>query len=227
MTNINFGNYGTGNVFKWDKEYLIKVLTTGKNPAVTDPLIIAAIQKIDRADFLPDLIKNQAYNDRELEIGYGEVLNKPTVIAQMIQLLQPKYGGTYLDIGTGTGYSAMILAFIAGDAGHVYTIERVQWLWEQASVNAKKYPTIGNIDFLYRDGMQGLMQKAPYDGIHIAFAMETIPQELKMQLKPNTGRLVCPTTDMNLRVIERRTVDDFEEEIVPGFIFVPGKEGLA
>lgn len=224
---MKLNNLGTGIVFKWTKEYLIKVLTLGKKPIVKDPLIVNALNRIDRRDFLPDTLKPQAYNDTEIEIGYSEVLNKPTVIAQMIALLKPKFGGRYLDIGTGTGYSAMILAFIAGDEGHVYTIERVQWLWEQASIYARKYPDIKNIDFLYRDGIEGLPQKAPFDGIHIAFALQTIPENLKMQLKVNGGRLVCPTTDMNLRVIERTAIDQYVEEIVPGFIFDAGRKGLA
>lgn len=224
---MKLNNFGTGIVFKWTKEYLIKVLTLGKKPIVKDPLIVNALNRIDRRDFLPDTLKPQAYNDTEIEIGYSEVLNKPTVIAQMIALLKPKFGGRYLDIGTGTGYSAMILAFIAGDEGHVYTIERVQWLWEQASIYARKYPDIKNIDFLYRDGIEGLPQKAPFDGIHIAFALQTIPENLKMQLKVNGGRLVCPTTDMNLRVIERTAIDQYVEEIVPGFIFDAGRKGLA
>lgn len=223
---MKLNNFGTGIVFKWTKEYLIKVLTLGKKPIVKDPLIVNALNRIDRRDFLPDTLKPQAYNDTEIEIGYSEVLNKPTVIAQMIALLKPKFGGRYLDIGTGTGYSAMILAFIAGDEGHVYTIERVQWLWEQASIYARKYSDIKNIDFLYRDGIEGLPQKAPFDGIHIAFAMQTIPEGLKMQLKVNGGRLVCPTTDMNLRVIERTAIDQYVEEIVPGFIFDAGRKGL-
>lgn len=220
-------NVNTASVFKWTKEYLIKVLTQLRNPIVTDPMIVNALNRIDRKDFLPDTLKNQAYNDIELEVGYNQVLNKPTVIAQMIALLKPKFGGRYLDIGSGTGYSALILAFVSGDEGHVYSLERVQWLWEQASMNAKKYPEIKNIDFLYRDGNAGLPQKAPFDGIHIAFAMESIPENLKMQLKINGGRLVCPTTDMNLRVIERKSIDQYEEEIVPGFIFNKGAEGLA
>src|SRR5260221_3763108 len=173
---INIHSYGTGAVFQWTREYLLKVLTTGSNPVVTDPTLINALNKIDRRDFLDDTLKPQAYNDVELSISYGEKLNKPTVIAQMLAILKPKYGGKYLDIGTGTGFSAMVMAFVAGAEGHVYTIERVQWLWEKASLYAKAYNDIHNIDFLYRDGMEGLMTYAPYDGIHIAFALEIVPE---------------------------------------------------
>lgn len=224
---MKINNFSAGAVFKWTKEYLIKVLTQARKPIVTDPMLVNALNRIDRKDFLPDTLKPQAYNDVELDIGYSQVLNKPTVIAQMIAVLKPKFGGRYLDIGTGTGYSAMLLAFMAGDEGHVYTMERVQWIWEQASQNSKKYPEIKNIDFLYKDGVDGLPQKAPFDGIHIAFALDTVPESLKMQLKVNGGRLVCPTTDMNLKVIERKSVDLYEEEIVPGFIFDKGALGLA
>ncbi len=224
---MKINTFSAGAVFKWTKEYLIKVLTQSKNPIVTDPMIVNALNRIDRKDFLPDTLKEQAYNDIELDIGYSQVLNKPTVIAQMIAVLKPKFGGRYLDIGTGTGYSSMLLSFIAGDEGHVYTMERVQWIWENASQNAKKYPELKNIDFLYRDGLDGLPQKAPFDGIHVAFALETIPENLKMQLKVNGGRLVCPTTDMNLKVVERKGIDEYEEEIVPGFIFDKAQHGLA
>jgi len=231
MIDINALNsklVGTGMVFQWTKEYMVKVLTTGKNPIVTDPLLINALQKIDRQDFVPELLRKQAYADVELDIGYGEKLTKPTAIAQMLALLKPTYGGKYLDIGTGTGYAAIILGFVAGDQGHVYTIERVQWLWEMARDNSKKYQdVVKNVDYLYRDGIEGLLAKAPFDGIHITFALKEIPQNLLTQLKPNGGRLVVPTEDMNLKVIERKGLEEYEEEIVPGFLFDGYKEGIA
>lgn len=216
-----------GSVFTWSKEYLISVLTTGKNPIITDPILINAINKIDRADFLPDNLKSQAYSDVELEIGYNEVISKPTIIAQTISILKPKFGGKYLDIGTGTGYLAMILAFVAGQEGHVYTIERVQYIWEKALTNSKKYQNLQNIDFLYRNGLEGLPAKAPFDGINVAFALESVPDVLKMQLSQNGGILVCPTLDMNLKVIKRKGLEEFEEEIIQGFVFYPGKLGIA
>lgn len=223
---IDINSLGSGKMFAWSKEYLVKVVSTGVNPIVTDPIIINALLKIDRKDFIPETLQPKSYMDIELDIGYGEKINKPTIIAQMISLLKPRVGGKYLDLGTGAGYVAVVLGFIAGSTGSVFTMERVQWLWEQARSNSAKYPEVRNVNFLYRDGAQGLVSKAPFDGIHVSFAMETVPEELKRQLKVDGGRLVCPTTDMNLRVIERKGIEEFEEEIIPGFIFDPVKLGV-
>lgn len=223
---IDINSLGSGKMFAWSKEYLVKVVSTGVNPIVTDPIIINALLKIDRKDFIPETLQPKSYMDIELDIGYGEKINKPTIIAQMISLLKPRVGGKYLDLGTGAGYVAVVLGFIAGSTGSVFTMERVQWLWEQARSNSAKYPDVRNVNFLYRDGAQGLVSKAPFDGIHVSFAMEAVPEELKRQLKVDGGRLVCPTTDMNLRVIERKGIEEFEEEIIPGFIFDPVKVGV-
>lgn len=211
----------------WTKDYMIKVITSGQSPLVSDPIIINAFNRIDRADFVPDNVKALAYADQEIDIGYGEKLTRPTIVAEMLSAMKPKVGGKYLDVGTGTGYVAFLLATIAGSTGHVYSMERVQWLWESARENLKKYKELGNLDLLYRDGMEGLVAKAPYDGIHLAFAVTEIPEILKNQLKVNGGILIAPTEDMNLRVIERHGLDEYTEEIKPGFIFDKAKLGLA
>ena len=203
-------------------------MSTGKDPILKDPLIINAFTQIDRSDFVPELLKSKAYNDLELDIGFNEKLSRPTVIAQMIALLQPKLGGKYLDIGSGTGYSAAVLGFIVGENGKVYSLERVQWLWEQARSNIQKYPKlVQNVQYVYKDGLEGLVNQAPFDGIHIAFAIDKIPESLLMQLKMDGGRLIAPTTDLSIRIIQRNSKDDYEEEIVPGFTFEKFKEGIA
>ncbi|MDQ6984876.1 MAG: class I SAM-dependent methyltransferase [Candidatus Dojkabacteria bacterium] len=223
---INIQQYGGAGVFKWDKNYLFRVLTEGKNAPIKDSNIAAAFRQIDRINFTPERFRSDAYQDLDLEIGYGEKFTRPTVVAQMVTLLEPKLGGKYLDIGTGTGYFACLLGFIAGSEGIVYSIERVQWLWEEARKNADKYKGKMNLKFLFRDGSEGLLNQAPFDGIHISFAFEEIPNEIKMQLKIG-AKLVGPTTDYNLRVITRLEEDHFEEEITPGFMFDTGKEGVA
>jgi len=224
---MNTNSYGSSAVFKWTKEYLVQLMTSGKDPIITDPLLINALQKIDRKDFVPRLLESQAYSDVELDIGYGEKLNKPTIIAQMLSYLKPKYGGRYLDLGTGTAYVAGVLGFVSGDTGKVFSIERVQWLWEQARTNIQKYKELSNVQLIYRDGVEGLVNQAPFDGIHIGFSLEEIPEKLKLQLRVGGGRLVCPTNDNYLRVIERKTIEEFEEERIPGFMIDKVKDGMA
>jgi protein-L-isoaspartate(D-aspartate) O-methyltransferase len=224
---VNFSNPAAANLFKWDKDYLFKYLTMGREPILKDPKIIAAFRYLDRQNFLPLNLKEKAYQDIDLEIGYGEVVTRPSVLAQIAELLKPKYGGNYLDLGTGTGYFALVLGYIAGEGGKVFSLERIQWLWEIARLSAANYKDIKNIVFLYRDGSDGLIEQAPFDGIHISYALEEVPENLKMQLKKDGARLICPTLSHDIRVIERHGEDEFIEEIIPGFIFREGKKGVA
>lgn len=222
---MNIQNKGTSAVFKWTKDYLFQVLTGGKSPILTNPKLIAAFRAVDRADFVPPSVADKAYIDMDIDVGYGEQLTRATFIGTMLQHLNPKMGGTYLDIGTGTGYAATILSAVAGKTGKIYSIERIQWLWEMARDFNRKYRDIGApIQFLYRDGKDGLVNFAPFDGIHVAFGVEQVPENLKMQLSLDGGILVIPTLNYDIRVIERRG-NEFLEEIVPGVHISQGKEG--
>lgn len=225
---VDIKQFGGANLFKWDKDYLFRVLTSGKTPPISDPKLAMAFRQIDRKDFVPEKLQDSAYMDVDLDIGFGERFTRPTVLAQMASLLVLRPGGNYLDIGTGSGFFACIMGFMAGPEGHVYSLERVQLIWERARSNYVKYKEmLKNIDFLYRDGMEGLPQKAPFNAIHVSFAMDSVPQHLKMQLSQEGGKMVLPTKDNDLRLITRVDRENYEEEIIPGFIFNPGKEGLA
>lgn len=226
MKIVDIKTLGSGTAFVWTREYLYNLLTKSKNAPLYSPKIMAAFQYLDRKDFIPEEFKDKAYQDIDLEIGYGENFTRPSTLAQIAELLKPKQGGKYLDIGTGTGFLAMVLGFVSGQTGKIVSIERVQWLWELARKNSTKYRDINNVSFLYRNGLEGLPQQAPYDGIHISFAIDNLPETLKMQLNPNGGILVYPTLENELKVIERMG-EDYIEEIVPGFIFKEGKVGVA
>lgn len=226
MKIIDVRDIGGSHVFSWTKEYLFEYLTKSKNAPLKNPKLIAAFNHIDRIDFVPSELKNRAYEDVELNVGHNEDMTRPSIIAQMLEYLEPKDGGKYLDIGTGTGYFALLLGFAIGQNGHVYSIERIQWLWEMARSSSTKYKDINNVTFLYRDGLEGLMQQAPFDGIHISFAMDSVPENLKMQLSSNGGKIVMPSKNMDLRVVERNG-EDFTEEIIPGFVFKEGRTGVA
>jgi len=222
---FNIDEYGGYNTFMWDHEYLVKILTTGKNPVAKGLYLKNALRSIRRGDFVPIKQLEKAYQDIEIEIGYKEMLNRPTVIAQMLELLKPKIGGVLLDIGTGSGWTAALMAYAAGAEGKVYSIERLQLMVQTARDNIAKYPNITNLSILFGDGKEGLAQYAPYDGIHVSAAFDTIPSTLINQLKIG-GRLVTPTVDNDIRLIERLGTDDFKETIHKGYFFKAIEEGV-
>jgi len=217
-----FGSYGA---FKWTHEYLVQVLTTGKNPIIKKQNLLTAIRTIKREDFVPENLKDQAYDDKDLNVGYGCILNKPTIIAEMLNIIQPLWGGHYLDIGTGSGYIAALLGMAAGENGKVYSVERVQFLSDIAKINLAKYPQIKNVEIYLKDGSLGLKEFAPYDGIHCSVAFEKVPEFISNQLKIG-GRFVCPTVNNDIRLIEREGEDKFKETITKGYFFENVQQGI-
>lgn len=217
----------TAKPFLWTHEYLIKLLSTGKDPILTDPIYLNAFRAIDRKHFTPEEFHNDAYRDRSIPIGFEEEMTSPVVLAREISALAPRLGGKYLQLGTGSGYLAALLSFIVGRTGQVYSLERLQWLWQQARKNLEKYPALkSSLSVLYRDGMEGLMDKAPYEGIVVSYALDEIPDVLLHQLLPG-GKIVYPGTDLNLYVAEKGIDNELETEVLTGVLFKPAKSGLA
>lgn len=220
---IDVNKLKSAKLFRWTRDYLFEVVA---KIVLEDPILLSAFKEIDRADFVPEKLRDSAYADTEIEVAYGEKLTSPIILADMLAQLKPLPGGVYLDIGTGTGYAAALLAYCATDSGKVYSMERVQWLWEAARASIKKYK-FNNIEVVYRDGLEGLPLKAPFDGIHVSFIIDSnTVDKLKTQLKPNGGKLVFPDTNNNIVVLERDG-DNYTQEIVRGHIFQSGKIGLA
>lgn len=215
--------------FKWRHENLIELLTTGKQATVTNPIHLNAFRTIDRSKFVVPEQLPLAHADRILPAAYGEVHTDPKTVARQINLIKPQIGKKYLHLGTGTGYATAILAFIIGNNGKLYSIERIQWLWEQARKNLRQYTQIKNAELLYRDGSIGLPDKAPFDGIIVSFISPNIRNTLQKQLAIG-GRLVLPLEDNELLVVERVDEDSFIDEIYHDFnslAFRPGKTGVA
>jgi len=218
--------FGSHNLYKWTREHLDNVLTTGANRIIKDPLIANAFKNIDRKDFIPEQYQDLAYEDKPVPIGYEQSISQPTVIAQMIDLLKPREGKKYLDIGAGSGYVSALLAHITGDLGHVFSLERNQYLADFARTNISKYPKLsGRIEIIFKDGSKGLVDKAPFDFIHCAAAFSQVPTEIKNQLVVG-GRMAAPTQNNDIRVIERISPTEFDERVYQGFIFVPIREGI-
>lgn len=225
---LQLSHFGSAQPFNWTNKHLVKLLTEGKNPVLTDPFIINAFRKVDRKDFLPESHHELAYHDRLLNIGFGQVSTNPTLVARKLQLLNPQFGGKYLHLGTGTGYFATLLSFLIGDTGSVYSMERIQWLWEQARERSKSYREKDNLDLqiLYRNGKDGLPQKAPFDGIVFSFVPNEFPHHLLQQLAVG-GKLMLPTPEHTLHMVTRTNLEHFSEEIIAGFnAFAYGNEEL-
>ncbi|MCO5412774.1 protein-L-isoaspartate(D-aspartate) O-methyltransferase [Ralstonia mojiangensis] len=201
---------------------------------VIDKRVLAAIGTVPRHLFVDAGLASQAYEDSALPIGHQQTISKPSVVGRMIELLlSGRSGGTgmplarVLEIGTGCGYQAAVLAQLADE---VYSIERVRPLHEKAKANLRPL-RVPNIRLHYGDGMLGLPKAAPFDAIILAAAGPEVPQALLDQLAVG-GRLIAPVaTDRNsgpaqqLVLIERRSRFQFHSTALEGVFFVPLKSG--
>ncbi|MDS4020774.1 MAG: protein-L-isoaspartate(D-aspartate) O-methyltransferase [Candidatus Competibacter sp.] len=149
--------------------------------------VMAAMSRVPRHRFVPDDQAPYAYENRPLPIGYGQTISQPYIVALMTDLIDPQPGQTVLEIGTGSGYQAAVLAELVG---HVYTIEIVEPLARQA---AERLETLGyaNVETRAGDGYHGWPEAAPFDAIVVTAAASHVPPPLIRQLKPG-GRMVIP-----------------------------------
>jgi protein-L-isoaspartate(D-aspartate) O-methyltransferase len=154
---------------------------------ISRPDVLRAIRSIPRHLFVTELLREQAYQDRALPIGYGQTISQPYIVALMTELLEPSKHQKVLEIGTGSGYQAAVLAALAG---RVFTIEIVPELAESATALLKSLG-LRNVTVRCGDGYQGWTEEAPFDRIILTAAPPEIPQALLGQLRPG-GKLVAP-----------------------------------
>lgn len=154
---------------------------------VSDERVLAAMREVPRHEFVPGDYLGQAYEDHPLPIGFGQTISQPFIVAWMTELLQIQPGDRVLEIGTGSGYQAAILAEITGE---VYTVEIIP---ELATVAEERLRRLGYTQILVanRDGYHGWEEYGPYDAIIVTAAPDHIPPPLIQQLKDG-GRLVIP-----------------------------------
>jgi protein-L-isoaspartate(D-aspartate) O-methyltransferase len=149
--------------------------------------VLAAMSKVARHEFVPERLRDLAYADRPLPIGYGQTISQPYVVAFMTERLEPKRTDSVLEIGTGSGYQAAILAELTTQ---VYSIEIVEELAEHASATLKRLGYT-NVQIRAGDGYQGWAAVAPFDAILVTCAPQEVPRPLIEQLKDG-GRMVIP-----------------------------------
>ena len=186
---------------------------------ITDEQVLAAMEKVPRHEFVPAEFLNQAYEDHPLPIGYGQTISQPYIVALMTQLLELEAGDKVLEIGTGSGYQAAVLAELTDK---VYTVEIIGGLAEEAAERLKRLGYT-NIKVKHADGYYGWEEYAPYEAIIVTCAPDHVPQPLVKQLKDG-GRLVIPVGPpggyQTLRQIEKHG-DQIISKNITGVIFVP------
>lgn len=153
--------------------------------------VIEAMNKVPRHLFVGNFQTNYAYEDRPLSIGEGQTISAPHMVGIMAEKLDLIKGLKILEIGTGCGYHAAVIATIIGDEGHIYTIERIEKLADKAKENLKKVGLEKNVSLNIGDGSLGLKEFSPYDRILVTCGAPEVPKSLIEQLVDG-GKLLVP-----------------------------------
>ncbi|MEK0434216.1 MAG: protein-L-isoaspartate(D-aspartate) O-methyltransferase [Pseudomonadota bacterium] len=192
---------------------------------VKDALVLSAMEQVPRHYFLEPGLASQAYVDTALPIGYHQTISQPYIVARMIELMRegvPGKLGRVLEIGTGCGYQAAVLAQVSNE---VYSIERMRPLHELARTNLRAL-CIPNLRLHYGDGMLGLPQCGPFDGIILAAAGLDVPQALLDQMALG-GRLIAPVGErvQRLKLVVRTRPNEWVADMLEPCHFVPMRPG--
>ncbi|HOP60856.1 MAG TPA: protein-L-isoaspartate(D-aspartate) O-methyltransferase [Candidatus Saccharicenans sp.] len=188
-----------------------------KARGIKDKRVLSAMLKVPRHLFVPEEMKDLAYRDEPLPIGYSQTISQPYIVAYMTEALKLRPEDKVLEIGTGSGYQTAILAELVRE---VYTIEIIPELSQRAEETLKSLGYT-NIEFLIGDGSRGWPEKAPFDAILVSAAPAEVPPALVDQLQIN-GRLILPVgTDSQELVLIKKTKKGLEKTSLIGVRFVP------
>ncbi len=195
-----------------------------RGEGIQDETVLAAMSEVPRHIFIEEALASRAYDDVSLPIGHGQTISQPYTVARMTEVLRNgRQLGRVLEIGTGCGYQAAILAKVAKE---VYSVERIQPLHERAR-KALRELKMYNVNLRYADGSAGLPDAAPFDGIIMACAAPALSAALREQLAVG-GRMVLPvgTQEQYLHLVERDE-NGFRESRLEAVKFVPLVMGKA
>jgi len=194
-----------------------------RKEGITDETVLAALGTVPRHLFVEEALASRAYDDDALPIGFSQTISQPYVVALMIQALRAgRELGKVLEVGTGCGYQAAVLAQVATE---VYSIERIAPLLAKARANLREL-RLPNLRLKHGDGNLGLPEAAPFDSIILAAASARLPQVLLQQLAPG-GRMILPfgSSEQVLRLVER-TRSGYSETTLDAVRFVPMLMGV-
>lgn len=198
------------------RDRMVRVAIEGEG--ISNPRVVAAMRKVPRHEFVPTALKQQAYQDSALPIGSQQTISPPYVVAYMTEVLDPQPADKVLEIGTGSGYQAAVLAEIVAE---VYSIEIVSPLAKSAT---KRLAELGyaNVHVLDGDGFKGWPEHAPFDKIIVTCSPEKIPEPLVEQLKDG-GRMIIPVGERYQQVFHllKKVDGKLEEERLISTLFVP------
>jgi len=205
--------------YRWARRAMLDRLEA---QGVRNPGVLEAVAAVPREAFLDEVQSVRAYEDCALPIGQGQTLSQPHTVARMTELVMARESrlGRVLEVGTGSGYQAAVLAHLCQS---VFTVERIGAFLEQARARHRQLGLL-NVRYMHRDGFRGWPSQAPYDGIVVTAAPTTVPDELKAQLAVG-GRLVIPVGaqggGQKLTVITRQGEHDFQTTWHDMVSFVP------
>jgi protein-L-isoaspartate(D-aspartate) O-methyltransferase len=188
--------------------------------AILDPRVMQAMEQVPREEFVPAAMRRLAFADGPLPIGHGQTISQPFIVALMSDLLEPRPEHVVLEVGTGSGYQAAVLALLVRQ---VYSVEILRPLAETAAVRLRRLG-YANVEVRAADAYSGWVEHAPFDGIIVTAAAPAIPPPLVEQLKPG-GRLIIPVGPAYghqvLRLLRKDLAGGVKEREILGVAFVP------
>ena len=197
---------------------MVQEQLAGPGRGITNARVLAVMERVPRQEFLPAHLRASAYEDSALPIGYGQTLSQPYIVALMTELLEPQPADRVLEIGTGSGYQAAILASLVQE---VFTIEIIEPLANRAAATLKDL-AFTNVHVRAGDGYRGWPEAAPFDGIIVTCAPERVPPPLVDQLREG-GRMIIPVgeTGNQQLFLLRKQEGKLERRAVLPVRFVP------
>jgi protein-L-isoaspartate(D-aspartate) O-methyltransferase len=206
------------NHFAVSRRLMVQQQIVGPGRGITNARVLAAMEKVPRHEFVPENQRSLAYQDRALPIGYDQTISQPYIVALMTERLEPQPSDRVLEIGTGSGYQAAVLAQLVQE---VYTIEIVEPLAHRAEADLKRLGCT-NVFVRAGDGYRGWPAAAPFDAIIVTCAPEKVPFPLVTQLKDG-GRVIIPIGPLHDQelVLLRKRGNELEKSAVLPVRFVP------